>query len=90
MTLNIKDSDLVKQLIDEVNNKHLCVNRDFVTGEERISYKHYERPKIRFKKLIIGHIAAIKPSGVVECELEHPRGINFMLGKDKSKISVGR
>lgn len=90
MNLNLKDFELVKTLIDEIEHKKLPVDKDFYTGEERIAYKWHNRPKIRFKKLKIGHIAAIRRSGVVECSIEHPKGINMVMGKNKQFINVGR
>lgn len=90
MTLNLKDPALAEQLLKEIADKRLPTKSEFFEGVEARYYAWHQRPKIFFKKLVIGHITGVKLPSTVECELEHPRGVNMMMGPHKNLIRVGR
>jgi hypothetical protein len=46
--------------------------------------------KVFFGSKKIGTVRSVSPDSTVELELTHPRGINMIMGPDKSKVRIGR
>jgi len=89
-TINLKDPALSGSLIGELQKKGLKTEIKNVDGYTTYFYQPHERPKVFFKKTIIGHVESVSCSGGVALAMEHPKGINFMFGKEKQFISIGR
>lgn len=90
-TLNINDLKLADDLIKEIENKKLPVDRSEEEGTVLVQYRNpMQRPKVFFRKQVIGRINSIKMPSIVEFQIDHPRGINMFFSKDKKDIKIGR
>jgi len=88
--INLKDSALANSLIEEVKKKSLKTEIKNVDGYTTYVYQQHERPKVFYKKVVIGRVEYVSSSGTVALALAHPKGINFMFGKEKEFVSIGR
>jgi len=89
-TINLKDVTLSNSLIDEIQKKHLKIEIKNVDGYTTYLYQLHERPKVFYKKTVIGRVESVSCSGSVALALDHPKGVNFMFGKEKEFVSIGR
>jgi hypothetical protein len=89
-TINLKDTTLSCSLIGELQKKGLKTKIWNVEGYTTYFYQPHERPKVFFKKTVIGRVESVSCSGCVAFAIEHSKGINLMFGKEKEFISIGR
>jgi hypothetical protein len=89
-TINIKDTVLSNTLIGELNQKKLSVETRNVDGYTTYFYASHQRPKVFFKKVVIGRVDSVSCSGAVSLALDHPKGINFLFGPEKQFVHIGK
>jgi hypothetical protein len=89
-TINLKDTVLSNNLIGEISQKRLSAETRTVDGYTTYFYASHQQPKVFFKKIIIGRVASVSCGGNVSLALDHPKGINFILGPEKQHVHIGK
>ncbi|RPJ73132.1 MAG: hypothetical protein EHM20_09325 [Alphaproteobacteria bacterium] len=89
-TINLKDSTLTNSLIEEIKKKNLKTEIKNIDGYTTYIYQQHERPKVFYKKIVLGRVEYVSNSGTASLALDHPKGVNFLFGKEKEFVSIGR
>lgn len=86
----LTDEQLGESLLKEIDEKKLIVEKKFYECV-RNYYKPHERPKVFFKKKIIGRVLSISDTSEVEIEFTVPNPINYVINTANQKyLRIGR